>query len=80
MKLGLGLGGYLGGEGTRTDTIHHCSFSNTHLRMLLRYKSFQGIIFFNCTLTFFLFLAITLIDIVIGALAKQIDVFAQVIG
>jgi hypothetical protein len=48
--------------------------------MLLRYKSFQGIIFFNCTLTFFLFLAITLIDIVIGALAKQIDVFAQVIG
>jgi hypothetical protein len=79
VKLGLGLGGYRGGEGRRTDTIHHCSFSNTHLRMLLRYKSFQGIIFFNCTLlgtTFFLFLAITLIDIVIGALAKLIDVFA----
>jgi hypothetical protein len=54
--------------------------------MLLRYKSFRTIFFFfffNCTLlgtAFFWFLAITLIDIVIGALAKQIDVFAKAIG
>lgn len=41
----------------------------------------QGIIFFfNRTLLGFLFLAITLIDIVIGALAKQIDVFAKAIS